>query len=681
MGLWMISLVLVVGALVGAGVSAWLARRRVERERTASQSVLGSDIDIQAIFDHMADGVVVLDGGHHIIMLNQSAADLLGLELGSRPRLDKVDTFEVFSTNGEPVPPEGSPTAAALRGEFLVRTPLNIRRKDTGVTATAQISTSPIKDRTGRTVHVLVIYRDITDRMRLDEVSMRLAAIVESSEDAIVSKNERGIVTSWNRAAERIFGYTAEEMIGESIKVLLPPDRQNEESEILRRIQCGEVVANMETRRIRKDGSEIVISATISPIRDANGRIVGASKVARDITAQRRMERQIQQGQKMEAIGQLTGGIAHDFNNLLGVVMGNLDLMEPLVEDRPTVLKRLKTAQKAAVRGADLTRRLLAFSCREDLNPTLTALGHSIRNTLELAQRGLGPEIRIVVELDPAMPDVMVDRAGLESVVLNLVINARDAMPEGGVLTVTTHLTRIDEDYPPVQAGELKAARYAYVTVSDTGHGMPRETLERAFEPFFTTKPRGRGTGLGLAMVYGFVKQSGGTARIYSEVGYGTTVSFYLPVPETYSEPVLAHDGVVPTTNLAGCTVLIVDDEEDLLEIAAAYVEEIGCTALQATDGASALEMLAEAGPIDVMLTDIIMPGGISGAALAQRARSLRPEMKIIYSSGFPADALAERPFLLADGPLLRKPYHRAEVHALVRRALAERETVGERLE
>jgi len=422
----------------------------------------------------------------------------------------------------------------------------------------------------------------------------------------------------------------------------------------------------------------ILISLTISPIRDAEGKIVGASKVARDITAQRRMERQTHQSQKLEAIGQLTGGIAHDFNNLLGVVLGNLDLMEPLVDGIPVAKKRLKTAQKAALRGADLTRRLLAFSSNEELNPQLTHLGHSIRNTMELAQPALGPEIKIVAALNEAVPPITIDQAGLETLLLNLMLNARDAMPEGGVLTVTSEPTLIEPDYTPVQAGELTPGRYARVTVSDTGHGMSRETIERAFEPFFTTKPRGRGTGLGLAMAYGFVKQSGGTVRIYSELGYGTSVSFYLPIADSPGETNITADLEDAALNPVRGTVLIVDDEEDLLEIAGVYLEEMGCTVLKAIDGASALALLAAESQVDLVITDIVMPGGISGTALANRVRLLKPAMKVIYCSGFPADALAERTVVMVDGPLLRKPYQRSELQALVRRALGASEAMAE---
>ena len=267
------------------------------------------------------------------------------------------------------------------------------------------------------------------------------------------------------------------------------------------------------------------------------------------------------------------------------------------------------------------------------------------------------------------MPSVFVDAAGLESALLNLAVNARDAMPRGGTLTIGTELSNLDAGYPPVHTGELKEGTYACISVTDTGEGMSRETLERAFEPFFTTKPRGKGTGLGLAMVYGFVKQSGGTVRLYSELGIGTTVSLYLPLAGRSLQPLPA---IVPVRAAVkqGSTVLVVDDEADLLEIALAYLEELGYTALHATDGAGALEIVARRGDIDLLVTDVIMPGGMNGMELAQKVQQVSPRTKVIFSSGFPADALEERSGKLVDGPLLRKPYQRAEFIAAIRNTM-----------
>jgi signal transduction histidine kinase/CheY-like chemotaxis protein len=402
---------------------------------------------------------------------------------------------------------------------------------------------------------------------------------------------------------------------------------------------------------------------------DGNDTIVGASKIARDVTEIKLLERQWRQSQKMEAIGQLTSGIAHDFNNLLAIVIGNLGLMERLVAGNEEAIKRLRPAQKAASRDADLTRRLLALASKEDLNPANTRIEDAIRDTVELAGRALGPEIRIVTNFDPSVPAVFVDGAGLESALLNLAVNARDAMPKGGTLTFGTKLTELDDSFPSVRTRELQPGAYARISVSDTGEGMSKETLERALEPFFTTKGREKGTGLGLAMVYGFARQSGGTVRLYSELGYGTTVTLYLPlagefvpaVPEISTSHVSVH---------GGGTVLLVDDETELLEIAQAYLTEMGYSAMRADNAASALNALAIYKEIDLMITDIIMPGGMNGVELAKKARELSPKLKVIYSSGYPSDSLVERSGTSVDGPLLRKPYHRSEFATMIQRTL-----------
>jgi CheY-like chemotaxis protein len=365
----------------------------------------------------------------------------------------------------------------------------------------------------------------------------------------------------------------------------------------------------------------------------------------------------------------LTGGIAHDFNNLLGVIIGNLDLLDRLVAGNEAAVKRVRTAQKAATRGAEITRRLLVFSSNEELKPSVVLLGDSIQNTIELATRGLGPEIKITTHIDESVPPLFVDPAGLESALLNLVVNARDAMPKGGSIIIDSKVKNLEDSHPAVRTGDLKAGRYVCVSVTDTGVGMSRETLERAFEPFFSTKPRNKGTGLGLAMVYGFVKQSGGAVRAYSELGQGTTISLYLPLATDLSQPVPAGAPKALNAKLGG-SVLVVDDEVDLLEVALAYLAEMGFAAFEARDGASALEVLAQRSEIDLMVTDIVMPGGMNGAELVQRARDLRPDLKIVYSSGFPAEALAEKSMPLIDGPLLRKPYQRAEFAAIIHRVM-----------
>jgi PAS domain S-box-containing protein len=582
-----------------------------------------------------------------------------------------MEQFEAFSTSGQPLPPEQWPTMRALRGEFVQNFEILYRRKSNGETGAREISTAPVPDATGENSQVIITYRDTSERRKADEARNRLAAIVESSEDAIIGKTTEGIVTSWNRAAEKLFGYSATEMMGRSIKLLLPADRQQEEDDILRRIQLGETVDHFETVRTCKDGTVVNVSLTISPIRDGNGEIVGASKIARNISDRVHLERQLHQSQKMEAIGQLTGGIAHDFNNMLSVMIGNLDLLETMLAENEVALKRVRTAQKSAMRGADLTRRLLAFSRKEELSPSPVVLEDAVHGLVELAARALGPEIKVTTHCDPSLPRVNVDPSRLESALLNLVVNARDAMPKGGTLILSADLVTVEASHPAVLTGELNAGSYGCVAVSDTGHGMTRETLEHVFEPFFTTKPRGRGTGLGLSMVYGFARQSGGAARIYSEQGYGTTVSLYLPLADS-SIRTEANGPLALLPLRRGAKILVVDDEEDLLEIATAYLRDMGYKAIQAKDGAAALEILTQEADIDVLITDIIMPGGLNGAELGKQVRLMRPGIKIIYCSGFPADALEESKRNLADGPLLHKPYRREDLAAMLNRVMGE---------
>jgi len=656
-----VTLLVLVLAIVSAFINRHLMRQAQELRESRQQ--------LQAIFDNMEDGIIVLDSNRNIVQVNPAACRLLGIENVrlSHPTTDAL--YEVLSPGGKYLATSDWPSALALRGQFLHYEEFEIRRKDTGKTVIVEISTTPIKDIAGVTGRIIVSYRNITERKEHLNTRARLAAIVDSSEDAIIGKDEFGLVRSWNAAAERIFGYAASEMIGESILRLVPSDREEEEREFLDRIKGGEVIDHIETMGKRKDGKLIHVSVTISPIRDADNRVIGASKTARDITARKQLEHQLFQSQKMEAIGQLTGGIAHDFNNLLGVIIGNLGLLERMLPEEKS-LKHIRTAQKAAWRGADLIRRLLTFSSNEGLKPCPTSLTDTIQNLIDLASRAIGPEIAIQTRLDDSIPLIFVDSAGLETALLNLAVNARDAMPKGGTLTIATELKKLDERYPGVKTGELSPGYYACISMTDTGFGMSQETLARVFEPFFTTKAREKGTGLGLAMVYGFTRQSHGAVRIYSELDYGTTVALYLPLAGHISTQQAV---AMPATHRAehrDGTALVVDDNLDMLEIASTYLAEMGYVCLAAGDGVSALEVVSRTKNIDLIVTDVIMPGRMNGVELVQQIREIIPEIKVIYSSGFSADALAERSGTIVDGLLLHKPYQQTEFNAAVQHAM-----------
>jgi PAS domain S-box-containing protein len=653
------------------GILVTAAIRDITVRKDAEKHLDQMEGRYRGLLEAAPDGMVVVNQSGEIVLLNAQAEKRFGYRRDEL--LGQKVTNIIPKGFAERLIADGTRTAAeALAQQIGTGIELIGLRKD-GSEFPIEIMLSPLESPEG--ILVTAALRDITVRkdadLHLAQMEARYRGLMEAAPDGMVVVNQGGEIVILNAQAENQFGYRRDELLGQKVTNIIPKGFAErliaDETRTAAEALAQQIGTGIELIGLRKNGSEFPIEIMLSPLESTEGILVTAA--IRDISERKQLARQLHQSQKMEAIGQLTGGIAHDFNNLLGVIIGNLDLLDRLVADNPAALKRVQTAQKAATRGADITRRLLVFSSNEELKPSVVLLGDSIQNTIELAARALGAEIKITTHLDESVPPLFVDPAGLESALLNLVVNARDAMPKGGSIIISSNLQNLDCSHPAVHTGDLKAGNYICVSITDTGSGMSKETLERAFEPFFTTKPRNKGTGLGLAMVYGFVKRSGGTVRVYSEVGQGTTVSFYLPLVGNLSHPVPA-DAPQPLNERLGGTVLVVDDEEDLLDVALAYLADMGFTALKAIDGASALEVLAQHSEIDLMVTDIVMPGGMNGVELVQRARDLRPDLKIIYSSGFPAEALAEKSLPLVDGPLLRKPYQRAEFVAIVNRSM-----------
>lgn len=636
------------------------------RKNSESHYVL-MEARYRGLLEAAPDGMVVVNEAGEIVLLNALAEAQFGYRRDEL--LGQKVTNLIPEGFAERLIADGTRTAAeALAQQIGMGIELNGRRKD-GTEFPIEIMLSPLESTEG--VLVTAAIRDISVRKgaerHLEQMEARYRGLLEAAPDGMVVVNPNGEIVLLNAQAEKQFGYHRDELLGRNVKNIIPAgfaerlvaDALRTTAEAL----AQQIGTGIELIGRRRDGSQFPIEIMLSPLESAEGILVTAA--IRDISERKQLARQLHQSQKMGAVGQLTGGIAHDFNNLLTVIIGNLGLLERMVAGDEAAMKRVKTAEKAAVRGADITRRLLVFSSNEELNPAVVSLQDSVQNMIEMASRGLGSDIKITTQLDPSVPSFFVDPAALESALLNLVVNARDAMPNGGSIIISSHMQVLNDDDPAVQAGDLKEGSYVCVRVTDTGQGMTKETLERACEPFFTTKPLNKGTGLGLAMVYGFVKQSGGIVRIYSEVSHGTTVSFYLPV---VADPLNPVPKVAPKcfTAKTGGTVLIVDDELDLLEIAVVYLADMGFTAIQATDGPSALKVIAKHSEIDLLVTDMVMSGGMNGAELVQRARVIRPSLKIIYSSGFPAEVLAERTTPFIDGPLLRKPYKRADFVAII---------------
>ena len=558
------------------------------------------------------------------------------------------------------------------------------RRRD-GSEFPVEISLSPVP--TGDGMLVLSAVRDITDRKRMEEelrrvhkeleqrkdrqlwqYQSRLALIVDSSQDAIIGKNLDGIVTHWNKGAEHIYGYKAEEVVGKPISMLAPKERTDEIPQILERIRKGESVEYFETVRVTKDGRRLNVSISVSPICDAEGNIIGASTIARDVTAQKRAEDQFRQAQKMEAVGRLAGGIAHDFNNILGIITACSELLRGRLNPASVPPEYIDNIQEAAKRGATLTRQLLTFSRRQTAQPQVLDMSERLKELSKLLRPMMGDDVEVSLVSRSAAAIVEVDPGHLDQVVVNLAVNARDAMPNGGRLIVETAAMEFDEAFAQ-QHPPMKAGSYAMLAISDNGCGMDQATVSRIFEPFYTTKEMGKGTGLGLATVYGIVQQSGGHIFVYSEPGRGTTFKIYLPAANHklgMAQEVAAEDAL-PKHECT--TILLVEDDELMRKLARQMLEEHGYAVIEAKDGASALAQLEGKRSVDLLLTDVVMRG-MSGPDLASQIMESHPEIKVAYMSGYTGELLAADHGVKAGIPLLEKPFTRAALLKTVHAAL-----------
>jgi PAS domain S-box-containing protein len=434
---------------------------------------------------------------------------------------------------------------------------------------------------------------------------------------------------------------------------------------------------DVQARALRPDGEEWIMHAWGQAFLDAAGELRSMLGVAQDVTERvqaeeqkRRLEAQLRQSQKMEAVGQLTGGVAHDFNNLLTVILGNLDEIRDTLADRPNALSLLEEVQAAARKAAELTQRLTAFSRQQPLNPTVVDINRLINNLEQLLRRTLGASIAIEVIRGAGLWPCEVDPAQLENAVVNLAVNARDAMPNGGKLTIETANTRVDREYAELHA-ELQPGQYVSLAVTDNGVGMSEAVLSRAFDPFFTTKGPNRGTGLGLSMVYGFVKQSGGHVKLYSELGEGTTAKIYLP---RSTRPADTDDGgrsAGPDVRGRGETILVVEDEPDVRSLTIRMLERLGYRVLAAEDGPSALRVMEQNPDVALLFTDIVLPGGMNGAQLARAARQARPNLQVLYTSGYTDNAVIHHGRLDPGVDLLEKPFTRSALAQRVHEALS----------
>lgn len=544
------------------------------------------------------------------------------------------------------------------------------------------VSGFPVFDEDGKFRGYRGTGRDITDlianRRRLEIAEARMRATFENITVGIIQIDPSGIVEHLNPMAERIFGYESHELIGKNVSMLMPePHRGNHDSYLANYIETGEakiIGIGREVDGLRKDGETFPLHLGVAEVNiDDERHFIGSIT---DLSVEKLLESQLRRSQKMDAIGQLTGGIAHDFNNLLGIIVGNLDLAQRKLTSEDGIHKNVTKAITAAKRGSDLTRRLLNFSRQAPEKSELLDINHTIRDIRELIQRSLTSDIQVDLMLsDDAWP-VRVNKGDFEDVLVNFAINARDAMPTGGTLLIETRNQHVyASPYPSGGGQPMPPGDYVELAISDTGIGMSPEVMAHIFEPFFTTKEAGKGTGLGMSLIYGFVQRSEGDITVYSEQGIGTT--FKVRLPRAFDDGAVkpAPEREIDPSSLPRArnheTVLIVDDEADLAEVAETLLRDLGYKTVVTHNGPEAMAVLDSDRKIDLLLTDVVMPGGMDGFDVAVAAQQRRPDIKIVVSSGFTAGATEKfRQNAHMRFPMLRKPYSNYELAIEVHRAL-----------
>nr|NJM01601.1 PAS domain S-box protein [Desulfobacula sp.] len=500
-------------------------------------------------------------------------------------------------------------------------------------------------------------------RQASEQALQRIARIVESSDDAIIGKNLDGIIVSWNRGAKQVYGYEENEVLGKHISFLTPQDQPDEMPRVLEKIKAGQPGGRIETTWVTKNGSLLNVSLQVSPIRDADERIVGVSSIARDITAEkqrveqekRSLEAQLQQSQKLESVGRLAGGVAHDFNNMLAVIIGYSNFG---LEDSPKdsdMHQNLEEILQAAERAKGLTRQLLAFARKQVLEMSSLSLNTVIKDFGKMIQRLIGEDITIKMMLEDGIPQIDADSGMMEQILLNLSVNARDAMPDGGTLTLETMRVTLDEDHAAKKL-DVKPGNYLMLSVADTGKGMDEKTRQMIFEPFFTTKGPGKGTGLGLSTVYGIVRQHQGTIWVYSEPSHGTIFKIYFPVSRMGETTGKKRVEAEPAP-AGGETILVVEDERKIRMVVCTALTRLGYSVLPSGSPAEAREIEKQhQGIIHLMLTDVVMPG-MNGKELYEALRPSRPAMRALFMSGYTENVIAERGILKEGINFIQKPF------------------------
>ncbi len=570
----------------------------------------------------------------------------------------------------------GEMRVAAKKGEGYQGKIMTMSRKD-GAAIICEWYGTPLQDEDGRFSGLMTMAIDITERKKAEAVHSQLAAILQQTPDAVIGTDLEGDVFSWNRGAEVLLGYTLEEISGKPVTLLALPERHHEADEMREIAVAGESISGFETVRVKKNGDLIDVSITISPIKDTNGKVVGVSSILRDITERKRAEESLRKHEeqmrlveKMNAIGRLAGGVAHDFNNLLSVIGGNAEFLLSSMEKDSPHREEVEEIQKAVHRGADLTKQLLVFGRKQVSQPQPVNLNEMSVELNKMLKRLLDANIDLAIIQDPDLKPILADPGQMQQAMMNLTLNARDAMPRGGSLIIETKNIG-PEDLSPQKTPTIPLGHYVRLSVTDTGEGMDLEVQKRVFEPFFTTKA-GKGTGLGLATVYGIVQQWKGHILLHSSPGMGTTFSLYFPVLEGEAkvsvktkQEVLILDGSE--------TILVAEDEDPVRKVLVRTLKKHGYQVLEAPNGIEALQKAwGWRDAIHLLLTDTVMPK-MNGKELADELHKTRPKLKVLFISGYPKEILSQQGILDPGIHLVQKPFELDDLMQQMRNILDEK--------
>ncbi|MCA6115710.1 PAS domain S-box protein [Bradyrhizobium sp. WSM 1738] len=647
------------GAIIGISK---VARDITEANKT--QQVLRQQTEeLRRIFETSQDLIMVMDSRGFLVQISPSCETILGYrpeEMIGRSGVDFIHPDHLETSREE--------MRAARRGQHPKISDTRCIHKDGREVWLSWLGTwsEPVK-------RFFFVGRDMTESRLAQETlreSEQLArGIIDTALDAFVQIDEKGLIRDWNAQAENIFGWPRDEALGRNVFDLMGrpdgPLRQALQAFLL----SGNEVVRQPRRELpirRRDGKEIMVELSIAALRTRGGFVFNA--FVRDLTDKIAAEDRIRQAEKMEAMGQLTGGIAHDFNNILTVITGTIEILADAVKGEPQLAAITRMIDEAASRGADLTQHLLAFARKQPLDPKVTDVNMLIIDTAKLLQRTLGEHVEIESVFEDETCPAIVDPNQLATAILNLALNARDAMPDGGKLIIETGFVMLDDNYARMHS-DVRPGRYAMIAVSDTGTGIPAAILDKVFNPFFTSKGPGKGTGLGLSMVYGFIKQSAGHVMIYSEEGHGTTIKMYLPpaigaLPAT--EPALA-----PAVEGGHETILVVEDDKLVRDYVLAQLRSLGYVTLDAANATEALALVHTGHAFDLLFTDVIMPG-MNGRQLADEIMKVRPRLKVLFTSGYTENAIIHHGRLDEGVLLLAKPYRKSDMAIMIRKALAD---------